>query len=68
MILYTKEPLAAIFPEAPPPRRVQATAHGYAELLETAGECRLARIFSTAPADYLRPENQPGRVWQKPGQ
>ncbi|HIZ84415.1 MAG TPA: YlzJ-like family protein [Firmicutes bacterium] len=67
MILYTKEPLAAIFPEDTPPRRVQATAHGYAELLETAGVCRLERIFSTDPADYLRPENQPGRVWQKPG-
>ena len=63
MILYTREPFSAVFPEEPAAVRLERLPHGYAELsgeqADGAAVC-LRRIFSTDPADYLNPDLQPG--------
>ncbi|MDU2066152.1 MAG: YlzJ-like family protein [Sporomusaceae bacterium] len=68
MILWTIMPPEAVFPEANP-------EHGYKQMRYlgcnifaeelSVSKYRLVRLLSTDPADYLRPELQPGRILTK---
>lgn len=65
-MLWTIIPEELLMDEAEGPTALFEMSVGRARvLLETGpdGSRRVHRVLSTDPADYLRPELQPGAVW-----
>lgn len=65
-MLWTIVPTDWLMDEEETPMSFMEMSVGHARvLLENApdGTRRVHRILSTNPADYLRPELQPGAVW-----
>ena len=66
MTLWTVMPPEAIFPaEHPEPAYEEAEFSGVKMLVEKISpeQCRIVRLLSTNPQDYLRSELQPGSTF-----
>lgn len=69
-MLWTIIPTEWIMDEEEAPASFLEMAVGQARVLlerSSDGTTRVHRVLSTNPADYLRPELQPGAVWDRPG-
>jgi len=65
MILWTVMPIDMVFASsAPPPQYQEIVYAGTNVLVEKISptQCRIVRLLTTNPADYLRPEIQPGVI------
>jgi hypothetical protein len=65
MIMWTVVPMDIVFYQSePPPAYEELIYAGTNMLVEKLSptQCRIVRILTTNPADYLRPEIQPGTV------
>lgn len=69
MIIWTIIPQEAIWPgdSSSLTEYEQVEYHGVQVLVEDigGGQCRIARILTTNPADYLRTDLQPGAILNK---
>ncbi|HLT58375.1 MAG TPA: YlzJ-like family protein [Limnochordales bacterium] len=66
MILWTIVPVEWVLEEDGPSPPLMDVAVGALRLVLEAGadgSARIHRVLSTDPADYLRPELQPGAPW-----
>lgn len=65
MIMWTVVPMDIVFnPAEPAPTYEELNYNGTNMLVEKLSptQCRIVRLLSTNPADYLRPDIQPGVV------
>lgn len=68
-MLWTIVPTEWVLDEDETPSSVLEMSVGQAKVVlerSSDGTTRVQRVLSTDPADYLRPELQPGTVWDRP--
>lgn len=62
MILYTPVPMEAVFPSEQPELAAVERDGRFFSGVKISGGIQITRLCSTCPADYLRPDWQPGCV------
>lgn len=65
MLLWTIMPLESVFPAEPYQPDYEEITFGQSRVLMerlNARQCRVVRLITTEPGEYLRPELQPGTI------